>query len=131
MLQGNVKNEKAARFSDELSVFTHHQLGHHLSLLCLCDGAACLLNFTLKNMATAGKRVSFTFHHKLKVTDHAEYGNKSAARVFGPSPTEKDYTCLPKAKSTLKTSIKIKKKIYLRCPAPLGPDFEEDKKSGC
>lgn len=36
-----------------------------LSLPRLCDGAGCWQNFTFKNMATEGRRLTYTIHHKL------------------------------------------------------------------
>ncbi|CAI9715563.1 transposable element with KRAB [Octopus vulgaris] len=79
-------------------------------------------------MAMAAKRSSYQISYKLRVVDYAkEHGNRAAARVFGPPPTEKIIRVWRQQEKQLMRAQKGKHN--LRCPAPHWPELEDDIKT--
>ncbi|CAI9739892.1 transposable element with KRAB [Octopus vulgaris] len=76
----------------------------------------------------AAKRSSYKISYKLRVLDYAkEHGNRAAARVFGPPPTEKMIRVWRQQEEQLMRAQKGKHN--LRCPAPHWPELEDDIKT--
>ena len=103
---------------------------YHLNASCYNESAIkhklCCTSPILNTMAT-NKQHSYIISYKLKVMDYAkEHGNRTAARIFGPPPTEKTVGAWRQQEDELKTTIKSKHN--LRCPCPQWPELEDDVK---